>query len=171
MISDAELLRKYNFVCKKNKEMEDKINQAENKLDKRDKEEIEFLEKIELFTNPKNEIYTELCCPLCCFKKQLLEEGKFEVKHKDFAIQIGELSKRFIPFKEHNSRQFILALIKIIAFNKCDIELLFKKINERPDLLIKCDTMKDYCILLEDIYLFIIVGSRKRRFLVIVKLF
>lgn len=90
----------------------------------------------------------------------LFEQGLFEVKALKEAQIFAELCKGFSAFKSWNSRPFMVAMGKIIAAEKADMDILLNKFNEDPSRLLNHGNWKSYLTNLEEIYN---KGNSKRR--------
>ncbi len=78
--------------------------------------------------------------------------GNFKVEHQERANKIVEEVLKFSFFKEHYTRQFIEAIIKLMDGDKCEMDVLLAKCTKEKEKLVKKHTYKEYLTLLEEIY-------------------
>lgn len=88
------------------------------------------------------------------------ETGIYKVKKYKEAVQLIEICKSFEPFEAWNSRNFIVAISKILAANKCELDVLLRKLKADPSKLQKQADWRKYLVNLEEIYN---IGNSKRR--------
>ncbi len=88
------------------------------------------------------------------------ETGIFEVKKYKEACQLAEICKSFEAFNAWTSRNFIIAISRIVAANKCELDILLTKFNKNPKALLVQTTWRNYLTNLEEIYN---AGNSKRR--------
>lgn len=85
---------------------------------------------------------------------ELYEEftnGKFKVTKQNEAIAFAEICKQFADFKNWRSRNFVLAIYRIIKSEKVAIEDVIEVFKRYPGMLKEQATFKDYIMNLEQI--------------------
>lgn len=92
--------------------------------------------------------------------QEKFEQGLFEVKKLKEATQLAEICKQFELFPAWNTRNFILAITKVIGTNTCEMDILLTKFLKDPKKLESQGHHKGYLTNLETIYN---VGNSKRR--------
>ena len=85
--------------------------------------------------------------------KDDFQNGKFEVRFEEMAIQIAEAVLLFSRFPHYKSRNFIVAVNKIIVSGKCDIKEIAEKYNQQDAGSLKLQgNYKGYLTNLEEIF-------------------
>lgn len=80
------------------------------------------------------------------------EQGAFEVKKKNEAVQLAEICKSFSAFSGWNGRSFVVAISRIVVADLCDFAVLLKKFNKDPSKLTMQPNWKGYVNILGLIY-------------------
>lgn len=88
------------------------------------------------------------------------QNGSFEVKKLKEATQLAEICKQFEDFPGWSSRNFVVAISKIIVANKCELDILLRKFKANIKALEIQRTWRSYLTNLEEIYN---AGNSKRR--------
>lgn len=83
---------------------------------------------------------------------QQFEQGLFEIKTYKEAVQFAEIARSFEKFPQWNTRQFVVAITKILQAEICDMDRLMKKYQRDPSRLTQQSSFKDYITNLEQIY-------------------
>jgi len=90
------------------------------------------------------------------------EHGRFEIKTWKEAVQFAEICQNFSSYKNWRCRGFVMAMSKIIAAEKCDIDVLLSKFSSDPSQLTYHSDWKGFIANLEQIYN---KGNQKRRYI------
>lgn len=88
------------------------------------------------------------------------ETGTFEVKKHKEACTVMEICKTFSAFGGWNTRPFIVAICRILAAEKAELDVLVKKFTADTTKLKTHSSWKEYLVNLEEIYN---IGNSKRR--------
>lgn len=90
---------------------------------------------------------------------ELFQQGAFEVKYWDQAVEFASKVKLFKTFKHCRSRSFVITIHRVLEAGKVDIYDLAKAYEKNPGMLKEQANFKDYIINLEQI---INVGKHNR---------
>lgn len=87
------------------------------------------------------------------------QNGLFEIKKYDEAVQVAEDCKLFEAFPFHTDRGFVIAIHRIKQAGKITMDELLQAYNKNPDKLLKNHSQKQYIFNLEQV---VNIGKQKR---------
>ena len=86
-------------------------------------------------------------------KTKDFKEGKFEVADFQLVIDNAEKILEYKPyFKYYNNTWFVRTLISLFKNPNFDNDLMIKKLQIQPRALVRCATITQYKLLMQDIY-------------------
>ena len=89
--------------------------------------------------------------------------GEFEVKYKDYALRLGEMTMDMAKFGSFTTdRSFIMALDQALQMDAFDYGIFMKKLTLCPDKFTKCSDSDSYLRMMEDVINYHGKGERIR---------